>query len=73
MLAVNRVVWNSQLERALSWRNWAFLARRMKTTWGHFLGLMRVADAPHRDGIDESDVPRDQRGTGLVGMVFRAA
>ena len=32
-----------------------------------FLGLMRVADAPQRDGINQIDVPCNQRRKGLVG------
>ena len=38
---------------------------------GDFLGMMRIADLPQRDGINQIDVPRHQRGKGLVGMIFR--
>ena len=36
-----------------------------------FLGVMRIADVPQRDGIHQVDVPRHQRGERLVRMVFR--
>jgi hypothetical protein len=32
---------------------------------------MRVANAPHRDGINQVDVPGNQRGKGFFGTVFR--
>ena len=34
------------------------------------LGLMRSADAPQRHGMNQIDVPCDQRGKGSFGMVF---
>ncbi|HEX5398918.1 MAG TPA: hypothetical protein VFY06_07710 [Verrucomicrobiae bacterium] len=35
---------------------------------GDFLGLMRVAHVPQRDGIDQVDMPRHQFAERLVGM-----
>ena len=36
-----------------------------------FLGMMRIADLPQRDRIDQIDVPRHQRGKRFVGIIFR--
>ena len=33
-----------------------------------FLGQMRVAHLPHRHGIDQIDVARDQRGERFLGI-----
>ena len=35
-----------------------------------FLGLMRIAGVAQRDRIDLVDVPRDERGKGLLGIVL---
>ena len=38
---------------------------------GDFLGLMRIAGVAQRDGIDLVDVPRDERGKGVLGIALR--
>lgn len=35
-----------------------------------FLGLMRVASVAQGNGIDLVDVPRDQRGEGVLAIVL---
>ena len=36
----------------------------------NFFGLMRVADLPGRDGINQVDALRHQRGKGLIRTIF---
>ncbi len=38
---------------------------------GDFLRVMRIGHSPERDGINQIDVPRHQRGKRLIGIIFR--
>ena len=37
---------------------------------GDLLRVMRIGHPPQRDGINQIDVPRHQRGKRLVGIIF---
>ena len=42
-----------------------------KDSLRNFLCVMRVADVPQCDGINQVDVPRHQLGERFIGMIFR--
>ena len=50
-----------------------FLGKDDKDDLRYLLGMLRIAALPQRDGIDEIDVPGDERGKGFVRSAFHVA